>query len=229
MIKLIFSPHWFYNTDIIFEVFFTIVTLAIGFYSYKFYKFSKNYKYKYFALSFFAFAAAFTAKILTNFVLYYQKTVKTTFNEVIVKYNLLPMSKFFFFLGYDFYRLFYLLALIGIYWLISKSKDYEHQWLFFYLAIIISIFSYNAYFIFHLTSAFLLFFIVKHYHEISYKKKNKRTYINFLAFLFLFVGEITFIFIWLDKVFYVIAETLLLISFVMLLSNYLRLVLRKNG
>ncbi len=95
MITLRFSPEWFYGIDSIFEILAVIITFFIGVYSYKLYRFSGNYRYKYLSLSFLAFTLSFLAKIATNFVIYFHKEVKETLGDMIVKTNLVQQSNIF--------------------------------------------------------------------------------------------------------------------------------------
>ncbi|MBN1274839.1 hypothetical protein JXA12_00900 [Candidatus Woesearchaeota archaeon] len=229
MITLIFSPRWFFGYDIIFELLGVIVTLLISVHSHRLYRFSKDYTYKFLSLSFFAISASFLAKIATNFALYYQQTVKTAFQELIVKHNLLDKSNLFLQAGYDAHRFLMLLGLFGIYWLVSKSKDYEHQWLFGYLILVVALFSFSTYYVFHITAAFILFFIARHYHRRCFGKERAApvgTHLNFLAFSLLLMSQAVFIFIFLNNAIYVIAEILQLAGFIIFLVNMWLLVFR---
>lgn len=223
MITLRFSPTWFEGIDIYFDILGVIVTFLLGIYSYKFYKFSNNYRYKFFGLSFICFSGSFLAKIATNIVIYNHVVVRETLSNAVMTQNLIQQSNFFFHLGFDIHRFLMLLGLIGIYWLVSKGKQKEHLWIMVFMALIISVFSFSSYFIFHLTAAFLLLFIVKHYHCIctkkSVKKKNMIAHMNFGAFLALFISQIVFIFVWLFKPLYAIAETIQFLGFLLLFIN----------
>lgn len=227
MISLVFSPQWFYGIDIIFEILAVIVTLIISLYSFRLYKFTHERSHKYFAVFFMAFAVSFLAKIATNFVLYYQNSVKTALEPMIVKYQLLSKSMFFFQTGYDIHRFLLLIGLLGIYWLVSKSQDNEHRWIISFLLLIITLFSFQTYFVFHLTAAILLGFIVKHFKNICdcvKKKTASHARLNLLAFTLLLFSQVVFIFTWLNTGIYVVAEVIQLAGFVTFLINMLLLV-----
>ncbi len=227
MITLVFSPQWFYGVDIIFEILAVIVTLIISLYSFKLYKFTNERSHKYFAVFFMTFAASFLAKIMTNFVLYYQQTVKTALEPVIIKYNLLSKSMFFFQTGYDVHRFLMLIGLLGIYWLVSKSQDNELRWLISFLLLIITLFSFQTYFVFHFVAAILLGFIVKHFKSICNRVSKKsivHARLNLLAFTLLLFSQVVFIFTWLNTGIYVVAEIIQLAGFTTFLINMLLLV-----
>lgn len=228
MINLVFSPVWFHGYDIIFEILAVLATFFIGIYSYKLYRFSKNYRHQFLALSFWALSLSFLAKIATNFVLYYQRTVKATMGETLVKYNLLEKSDIFFQAGYDIHRFLMFMGLLGIYWLVSKSKDSDHKWIMMFLLFIITIFSFGMYFVFHITAALLLLFITKEYYKLCFRKSkkavSKHAHLNFVAFVTLLISQIIFIFVWLDLTLYVVAEIMQLIGFIIFLINIIMLV-----
>ena len=231
MINLVFSPSWFYGFDIVFEILGVIVTLLIAFYSIRLYKFSgkENRGYLHLGLVFLAFAGSFLAKVATNFVLYYHETVMGTIGEVVIKYNLVHKSNFFLQAGYDLHRFLMLLGLLGMYWLISKSQEKEHLPIFSYFIFVIALFSFNTYYVFHLTAAVLLIYIAKHYYNICFcpSNKNKRmihAHLNFMAFFLMLLSQVSFIFVWANKAIYVIAETLQLAGFIIFLLNIILLV-----
>ncbi|MFP4524716.1 MAG: hypothetical protein ACLFO2_05430 [Candidatus Woesearchaeota archaeon] len=229
MLTLVFSPQWFYGYDIIFELLGILVTGLIGLYSLKLYRFSKERTYKYFGLSFLAFAVSFAAKIATNFVLYYKHTVKTTLQEVIITHNLLQKSNLLLQAGYDVHRFLLLLGLLGIYWIVSKSIENEHRWLLLYLLFVVSLFSFSTYYVFHLTAAFLLLFITRHLYKVAMRRKAPKTAkLNFLAFTLLLLSQLVFVFVRINKAIYVVAEFVQLAGFVVFLFSILRLVFR-NG
>ena len=226
MITLIFSPKWFYGYDIIFESLAVIVTLIIGLYSLKIHRFSKLRTYKYFGLSFLAFSAAFIGKIAMNFALYNPVAVKTTIANINITQRLLERSNLVLQAGYDVHRFLFLLGLLGVYWIISKSRDNEHRWLFLYMLLIITLFSFNTYYVFHLTASIMLLFITKHFKGVCDRKGSSRNArLNFLAFSLLLISQLVFIFIFLNKAIYVVAEVVQLMGFIVFLINILLLVL----
>lgn len=231
MITLVFSPAWFYGIDIIFEILGVIVTMLIAFYSIKLYRFSgrENRSYLHLGLAFLAFAGSFLAKIATNFVLYYQRTVKSAMGDVIVKYNLLEKSNLFFQAGYDVHRFLMLLGLLGVYWLISKSQEREHLPLFSYLIFIVALFSFQTYLVFHLTAVVLLVYITKHYYNLCFCPQNRQKHmlhanLNFIAFFLILLSQISFMFVFANTAIYVVAESLQLAGFIIFLINLILLV-----
>lgn len=231
MITLVFSPKWFFGYDIIFEVLAVIVTLIIGIYSLKIYSFSKLRTYKYFGLSFLTFGASFLAKIAMNFALYNPIVVKETIQHAAFSHQILHKSNLILQAGYDIHRFLFLFALLGIYWIVSKSEDLEHRGLLTYFIFITALFSFSTYYIFHLTAAVFILYISKYFYEICFRKKKKTSlnaHFNFLAFALLFLSQVVFIFVFLNNAIYVIAEFVQLAGFIIFLINILSLVFN-NG
>jgi hypothetical protein len=224
MITLVFSPQWFNGIDILFESLAVIVTLLIGLTAWRYFRFSGFDRYRYMALSFWALSVSFLAKIATNFVMYYKETVKSSIGPALIKYNLVQKSNFFFQAGYDIHRFLMLLSFLGIYWLVSKSHDQEHKWIMIMMLFIITLFSFNTYFVFHITAALLLFFITLRYRVQSKKKHLNHAYLNFSAFIILLISQIIFAFVLLNSVLYVIAEVMQLLGFIIFLINIITLV-----
>ena len=72
MVKLIYSPQWFYGKDVIIDIVSICVLLLIAFFSINYYRIKKNRNYLYFALSFIILASSFLIKILMNINIYYK-------------------------------------------------------------------------------------------------------------------------------------------------------------
>ena len=230
MITLRFSPTWFYGVDILFEILVVIVTILIGVYAYRLYKFSDNYRYKYLALSFWALTVSFMSKVAANYVIYFHRAVKESLGTAVEQYQLTNYSNIAFQIGYDIHRFLLFMGLLGIYWLVSKSKNHEHVWFMTFFLFIITLFSFQAYFVFHLVAAVMLFVIAKHYHKLCFtkgkKKASKHSHFNFMAFVLLFISQIVFTFTYMNRTMYVIAEIIQFMGFATFLINHVALVLK---
>ena len=93
--------------------------------------------------------------------------------------------------------------------------------LFIYFILAITYFSISQYFLFHLTSLFLLFFITYAYFKNYFKNKKKNS--QFLAISFAIIGlsQLIFIFIPFHSMVYVIAELIQLGGYILLLLSFL--------
>ncbi|MDO8656133.1 MAG: hypothetical protein Q7K45_02760, partial [Nanoarchaeota archaeon] len=127
-------------------------------------------------------------------------------------------------------------ALLLIFFVSQKPRDRLHKYyelsqmaLFVYLILLISVVSNFKYFVFYLTSAVLLGLITLNYYK-NYlnSNQNPNAFRVMSAFLIMFFANIFFIFVFLVEDFYVIAEVLLLVGFLVLLYTYYKITRIKN-
>lgn len=222
MLELVYSPQWFYGIDILFEFINVIAALLIAFFSYKIYKFTKDKYCLYFGLSFVAICLSFMSKILTNFQLYFKILRRSkVIDQALV--TLTTHKTFNFFMtGYFFHRVFMLLALAGILFIICKY-DKKLLVLFAYFIAIIAAFSTSEYFIFHVTTSILLGYIFYNYY-LNYKyNPTKNTFLVAFAFLLILISQIIFINIIIGVENYVIAQIIQVVGYLTLLYAYIRI------
>ncbi len=228
-VRFVFSPKWFYGIDCIFELVSVIVLVLLALSTYKLYKFTKNKHHLYFGASFIALALGFIAKILTNVEIYYPEAIINTVGaKTIFTITGIIHSSLIFTAGYFFYRLFLLLGFLGLIFIITHSKEYRWIPLTVYLVFVITLFSTFAYYIFHITVAVLLFYLAYYLYK-NWKKNRKKTkktvpLLTFLSFLLLFISAIAFVFVIVNSYFYVVAEVLQFLGFLLLLIAYIILV-----
>ena len=94
--------------------------------------------------------------------------------------------------------------------------------LFVYLVILISVVSNFRYFVFYLTALVLLGLIVLNYYKIYLNTENRNAFRGMLSFIFIFIGNIFFVFVFLYKNLYVLGEVFTLLGFLLLLYTYRR-------
>lgn len=237
MVEVLFSPRWFYGIDAIFESIAIITALLLSIAAYKLYKFTKKVNHKYFSLSFFVLSLAFLAKVITNLLLYFPNLRNIVVGPIINKYYLLQQTNFVYAVGNIAFRFLMLLGLLGIFWIIGKSREKNKILLFFYFISVIaftSIFSAETtyfvipfYIFFHLTAALLLGYIAYFYYANYFGKKKKATAYIALSFLFIFLSQLLFIFVMIDLRTYVFAELFQLAGYFLLLYEYFLLTKKK--
>ncbi|MEA3430116.1 MAG: hypothetical protein U9R08_02495 [Nanoarchaeota archaeon] len=222
MLELVYSPQWFYGIDILFEFINVIAALLIAFFSYKIYKYTKDRHCLYFGLSFLAISLAFISKILTNFQIYFNVLRQSK----VIDQALLTLTTHrnfsFFVTGYFFHRVFFLMALVGIFFIVCKY-DKKLLILFAYFIAIITAFSTSEYFIFHVTTSIMLGYIFYHYY-LNYKyNPTKNTFLVSFGFFLILISQIIFINIILGVESYVVAQIIQVIGYVTLLYAYIRI------
>ncbi len=229
MYQLFFTPQWFNGFDLVFEGIILIIALLIASYSWKIYKFSRENKFAYFSIAFVTIALSFILKMFTHSVLYFFSIREATATV------LAPLTGS----GLQFADLFYrsaffaqmflmLTALLLIFFIAQKSRDrlnklheVSQMALFVYLILLISFVANFKYMVFYLTSVVILgLIIVQYYKNYLNANRNKNTFNVMLGFLFILIGNLFFVFVYLYNQLYVFAELFMLIGFLVLLRTY---------
>ena len=105
---------------------------------------------------------------------------------------------------------------------LKKYYEVTQIALFVYLVILISVVSNFRYFVFYLTALVLLGLIVLNYYKIYLNTENRNAFRGMLSFIFIFIGNIFFVFVFLYKNLYVLGEVFTLLGFLLLLYTYRR-------
>ncbi len=225
MWRLGLTPDWFREIDTAFEAVSILVTFLIAIASYKFYTLTKEKKYLWFSASFFTIAVSYIFKILTNIIVYSEQGIG---QELLGKYTLTYqyIQEYYYFeiFGTLAFRFAMLLGLFGLYWIICKCKDRKSIPLTIFLLFLTTIFSNIQYIAFHGTAALLLGAIIWQYYQLD--KSIKQSFQRAgppLAFAILFLSQLIFSILFLTPHIYVIAETVQLLGFLVLLYGYFQL------
>lgn len=231
MFSLYSTPLWFHGFDIIFEAIGLIICLLIAGYSYKLYKRTNESRFAYFSLAFISLSVGFIFKAITSAVLYFiavrevaAMVLAPVAGEGLIFADLLYRSAFFIemaaFLG----------AFLLLFFISQKARERLRAWheisqivLFIYLLILISAVANFKYFVFYLTSVVLLALITLNYYKNYLNSQNKNTLYVMYGFLFLLLGNLLFIFVFIDDDAYVVGEILQLVGFLVLLMTYRRI------
>ncbi len=236
MFRLFYTPGWFNGWDIVVEGISLIIALLIATYSWRIYSLNKENRYGYFSLAFLFVALALGAKAFTSSLLYFTP-IRDVAADVLRPIagqglSLTPL----YYRAASFVQMVSMLgAWLLIFFISQKSrarlrKFYEISQiaLFIYLVLLISIVANFKYFVFYLTSSIILALIVLNYYK-NYlnTNKNKSAWLVMFSFFFILMGNISFIFVFLVPVLYVIGEIVSLIGFLMLLYTYRTIIGRK--
>ncbi len=228
MFSLYTTPIWFQGYDIILDSIGLVIALLIALYSFKIFKSHHENRFGYLSLAFLLLALGFLFKATTSAITYFS-TVRDVAATVLAPVagqelafaDLLYRGAFFLqmttFLG----------GWLLLFFISQKARARLNKWhevsqiaLFVYLVLLISIVSNFKFFVFYLTSTVLLALTVLNYYK-NYLNTQKQSAKNVMtAFTFLVAGNILFIFVFLKDTFYVAAEIMQLIGFLILLVTY---------
>jgi len=233
MFRLFFTPGWFNGYDLLFEGIGLLVAMLIAAYSWRVYRINKENKFAYFSLAFVLVTVSFAFSIFTSGVLYFFP-VRETVAQVLA-----PVTG----AGLKYSDLFYraaffveMASMLGAWLLIflisQKPRDRLKKYfelsqigLFVYLVLLISWVGNFRYVVFYLTSLVLLSLIVLNYYK-NYlnTNKNKNAFSVMMGFMWIMIGNMFLVFVFLSGSFYVLGELFMLVGFLQLLNTYRKVV-----
>lgn len=217
-----FSLGNFYGIDSLVEFLIIAVSLIIFYYSRKIYKLVKDSCYKYLSFAFLFIAISFIFKILSNLTIFYKVKIITA-NFVFTFFRQLEYMQLINFLSFILFKCFHIIGFLILFLIATKTIKKEKIFMFIYLSILVVILSVFFNFIFHLTIVAILLVLVLHFYQNYKKVKSQNSYLVFIAFLIIFISHLLFIFSDFNSLFYFLAEILLLIGFLCLLVNQIKL------
>lgn len=216
MVKIVLTPEWFLGKDVFIEIFSFIVLAIFFILAVKNYRLNKNKKLLYLGLGFGLIALAQLASIFTKLVLYYDIGPSQAIGQAIITAHLINSVDIFYYTGFFFHRFLTLAGFYTIYRLPQKRLLFGDYALVVFFILLSSLLSKEFFYLFYLTAFYLLILIISAYYTIYKKNKFANTKILITAFGILALAQIMYLFSKIG-VFYVIANTIELGSYLMLL------------
>ncbi len=212
----------FYGIDSLIELLIILVASIISLYSYKIYKIVKEKNYRFFSWAFLAIAISFAFKILSNFTFFSRIRIeRANFVYIILAQpRYAPIIDFFSFI---LYKSFYLIGFLILFLILTKTDKKDKVLLFIYLSIIAILFSVYFNFIFHMTLVIILLFLTIHFHSNYNSHGTINTLLVYLGFLIILISHFFFVFSDMNSLFYMIGEGFILLGFLCLLINQVRI------
>jgi hypothetical protein len=223
--KIVLTPDWFLGKDILICVFSLIVLLIVSALAFKSYKLNKkNKNLLYLGIGFGLIALAELACGFTKLILYYDIGPAQAIGQAIIASQVVSSVDIFYYLGFFFHKFLVLVGLYIIYRLPQKKLyigDYILVFYFILLSVILSAYE-GFHYLFPLTAFALLILIVHNYYQIYKKNKFANTKILILAFSVFALAQLVHVFSKIEILF-VMANTIELISYVILLFLIIRI------
>lgn len=226
MVKLVFTPDWFLNNDILIEIVIFLVLFMFFIFSTRYYQLNKNKGILYLGIGFLLVAIGEAASILTKLVLYYDTDITREIGHAIITHDVLTSVDIFYYAGFFITKFFVLMGFYLIYKIPASRKLTTEFLLIVYLLAVTAILSQNIPYLYHLTVFVLLFLIIRNYYRIYAENKSSNTKTLILAFTILAFSQIIFIFSEF-RYFYVTAQGIQLVSYIILLVLIIKI--HKNG
>ena len=224
--KIVFTPDWFLNNDILINVVSFLVLATFFILALKSYNLSKKKSILYLGIGFLLIAIGELSTILTKIVLYYDTTVTREIGQAVITYQIVRTVDIFYYIGFFFNRLFTLFGLYLIYKTPTRKELSGEFLLILYLLFITALLSQAFFYVYHLTALLLLVMIIRHYYKGYKKEKLSNMMILVAAFSLLALSQVLFFF---SKIgyFYVFAQSMQLISYAILFALVIKIL--KNG
>lgn len=214
-------PNWFFGADIILELIFAVLTLAIALYSFKIYKLSEQRELKLFGISFSLFSLAYLIWAANNFFLL------SVLSDEARELGLKDIG-FYNHIGIYLYLSALMLGAVTLLYTTLKTESKRTYLLMVILTAAVFIFSDNKAVPFYSILAIFFLFIFSHYLLECRRTKNKLTRMNTIAMGLLFLGSIAFIYAKDYYVNYVIVHLLHGAAYALLISSLIK-VTNKHG
>lgn len=207
-----FSPNWFIGIDSIFELLIILILILISIYSYKTFQFSQNSNYLYLSISFALMILAYLFKIGGNVIF------------IIFQYNILTSNQSIFILEIIeslsiLLHKFTLISAFLILLYISSKKQKSKSLIFMSMFLTISTIIINSYQLFFILITLINFIIIL---NLIYFNKNTQS-ILVIFFILLTISYSILTLAPIFNSFYILGELGLLLSYSILLFNFIKI------
>lgn len=211
-------PNWFINYELIFEFAFAIITLLVSLYSFKVYRLSEQKKSRTFGAAFLLISISYFIQAFINFA------IRAELNErvlnIIELKNLIAINN----ISIFFHMMFFIFGLVTLIYMILGGKNRLLYIISLAVSALFIFASANAIFFFYIFSSLLLIFILSDYVHNHFKKKADKALFVTIAFFCLLIGQLQFIFLANNPIFWIVGNFLELIAYVFILINLLRVI-----
>jgi hypothetical protein len=195
------GPEWFFGIDSLFEGFAAIALLLVTLFSFKAYRFTKDKRYRTFAIAFGLMTVSILARAITDFLVYIEGPVKVW---VLI-------------VGYMLYMGATLASLILLFALTMKASQRAPFIALFLASLVLVMMSKSYRLSFHALSVILLAFIAYHFIRNYFNKKSLTALLVAGAFALLTLTHAAFIFDIVKQRFFVVGHLLHVAAFGLLL------------
>ena len=201
-------------------------------------------RYRLFITSFFLLSLSFVFKLFTYFVIQYEAVETKHIGMLTITYQTVKNSDATILWGFFFFRVLSLLAFYLLYLAYTRKElkitennpgksgiTFRNSFgmLFvLYLLLMASYYSQSVYYVYYTTCFFLLFIIAETVYEIYSVNKHVNTLLLTIAFGIIMISHGIFLFLKVQSWMYVIAETVQLVGYSLLLITFLRIMFPKK-
>jgi hypothetical protein len=200
------GPEWFFGIDSLFEGFAALALLLVTLFSFKAYRFTKDKRYRTFAIAFGLMTIGLVSRAITDFLVYMESPAKV----------LVLMA------GYVLYMAATLTSLVILFALTLKAKQRTPFIALLLVSFALVLFSSSYRLSFHAISVILLVFIAFSFVRNYFEKKSLSALLVCSSFILLVLTHAAFIVDIIRQQFYIIGHLLHVAAFALLLIALLK-------
>lgn len=217
-------PFWFLGSEIIIQVLFALVTLAIAYYAYRVHRITRQRSSLLFGGAFLGISGAYFVQALFNYLLLIgvrtPDIIRLTNGSSVAATMQLSIFAVF---------LHMLLMLVGVSllaYVTLKERGAKIYILLLLLSIIAVLFTVEVSLVYFLIVSIFLAFITAQHYQRHLKKPSKNTLYVFLGFGMVFLGTVQLAFATTLSALYISGHFIAMIGYIVLLASLLRIVKR---
>lgn len=205
-------PQWFVGFSITMEIIFALVSLIVSYFSLKIYALSGQREPRLFGISFSVISISYIIWGALNF--FVLKELNQGFSVLTLeKLTTLGAS------GIYAHILLYTIGLTTLAYMTFRIKSKRVYSLLLTLSLLVIVFSANKFNSFYILSSILLLLISFHYVSEYNKRKNPKTLLVLIAFIFLLLSSIGLAFSSQSYIYYIIGHLFELVAYVIILIS----------
>ena len=210
-------PNWFFGFDIGMEILFAVITFLVAIFAFRIGYLTKERKIKLFGISFLLIGFSYLIWAGINF--WFVNLGPDGLADLTVRGVAMIGS-----LSLAAYTILFTAGLVTLAYLTCDVKKGKVYYLILGLSLLVLFSCFNTLDMFGVLSIFLLSVITYHYFEEYLKFQNRKSLLVLVAFLFLFVGNVAFIYSSVYYQAYVAGHILELIAYLLILVNLIKTV-----
>lgn len=219
-------PSGFFVYNLVFGLIFLITTSLVSIFSYRVYKLTRQDQLRLFSLAFLGFSLAYAIRSVIEFItfsrvrgLLIDGVHRREIAEVI--FPLRAVSEYAF-------MLFFIGGLILLTYMTFKTKNRPMLFLLFGTVFLSLLLNPLPLFLFHVLASVFFIIIVIHYYKNYRIKKKLQSFLVFLAFVFLFLGNLTLIFSTRNPAPFTLGRILELVAYFFILTDLILIYKKKK-
>lgn len=208
------AQNWIFGYDVLLEVLFAVITLMVAILAFKVYRATRHKQPFFLAWAFLLISISNIFQSILNFLIY------TKINENICEIMKIQSIQNFNTVGIYINMFFMVIGLSTLTFMTLKTNDIKGLYLIVGLSLIAVFFNQNPLLMFYLIASILLVIISVYFIKNYLHNKKTKTLLIAIAFIFMLLGNIHFLFAVNHQLFYVIGHFLELVAYSLVLSNF---------